>query len=562
MHKTNLHFPLLNWKYFLHFIPVALSIVIALLWIYWPGLTDAYDFHDSFYTYAYTNKEVCNAHPQTGYYLYIGRPLLNLINCFMIAGQIDTLQDTVFVRAIAFLLLTASMIMVATLIRAMGYNRLTATVIAIGLGSLPGMQLFIFMTLASTILWTLPPILAASAVFFYARHSLFSLFNNFSSALIKALLLLLVSAFLLFIASLIYQQTSSLFFLFTGLMCLSPKIIVSPHKALTLMGAALLVYALHGLVYLAVFHQFILPEALSLLKMTLEEAQGERYDVVVSSDLFGKLQFLMTNLFVKGLRLWTIGEGHPFTQLVAISFFLSIIFWVLYAFNQAKTVNKAQPQPWYKSPQIVIITTLSLIIATLVLVNAPNLIAQTSSATSRHTLIFQATIIALIVAGAQQFWSLKKYAVTKQALVSSVVAMAVTGAVSARHNFDFNMSGIAKKEIAYIQKALTPHMANLPERIIVIQPNVFTLTLAGDAKDTFDENGALTTRFWQDVRWITLAAYLDLGGDRRLFPKIEAIHPGEMKQNPGKEKALVIDMRKLVYDILDKRFDITGPFAQ
>src|SRR5687767_7061148 len=57
--------------------------------IYLPGLIRTFDYHDSFYYFAYVDHLNCAAHPQAPYQLFAGRPLLVLLNC-AVAGMIDT----------------------------------------------------------------------------------------------------------------------------------------------------------------------------------------------------------------------------------------------------------------------------------------------------------------------------------------------------------------------------------------------------------------------------------------------------------------------------------------
>ena len=523
----------------------ACVLLLALLWVYFPGLGVAYDFHDSFYSYVDTEGK-CSLHPQWNYFFYMGRPLLALINCVAVTDPIDTLQDTVFIRLQSFFVLSLSALAVMLLIQCIGYSLVLALAVALGLASLPSMQLFIYMTGASGVLFSIPFVLLA--VFFFVRWVEFCVLNSNSKYKFKSILyLFLVSVFLMF-SSLIYQQMSSLFFVFVCLLCLSPKYSLTSRNIFYILLFSIAAYGIHGIVYLIAHNHIILPYAMHL--MGLEQLQGQDYDVVVSYDFTGKISFFFTDLLQKGLHLWSIDYAHPMIQISAWLLPLSILFWCMAIVNRSISVISNARLIQVLNAGLVTLVVISL---SLILTNAPNLVADFSSVTVRHLIAFQALIIAIICIGLTQLSEIKF--IKKHAagiMVCLVFAFISTGLMQARQNFDINMSGLARQEITYIRDAIAPRMNALPERIVVIQPHVQSLALSDHLPDIHDESGRLTTHYHQDVRWIVLAAFLDLGGERNQLPHVEVLPCCSVIPVFG-AKDLVIDMRIFAENILQKR---------
>ena len=535
----------------LDFLRISFSIVIVfliLLWVYWPGLGVAYDFHDSFYTYM-NEKETCSLHAQWSYFFYIGRPLYALINCFSVSDVINVLQDTVIIRVFSFLILVGSTLGIFFLIRYLQYDLISSIIVAVSLTTLPGMQIFINMTQASPVLWSIPFILLAIVCLILWVQCCSLNIDNHKNLLKSMWFLFLISVFLI-ISSLIYQQFSSLFFIFLCLICLSPRYSSFSNRVFFLFLFGVISYGIHGVLYLIVHNSFILPYALNLMGTTLDQAQGKPFDVVISSDPIGKIEFLFTDLLEKGLRLWSMSNRHPMIHVTIFLLPLSILFW------SVALVSKAKSTILGISPMQVMglgVGSLLVIFLSLILVNVPNLIAGSSSIAGRHVIAFQGMIIVIICIGIAQIseiYFVKKYA--GKILGGVIFSFISVGLIQAKQNFDINMAGLAQKEIAYIRDALAPRMAELPERIVVIQPHVQSLALVDGLIDIDDESGKLTTHYPQDVPWIVLAVFLDLGGRRDQFPRVKAFSCCSSMPAFGSGD-LVIDMRVFSQNILNER---------
>lgn len=533
----------------------GIALVFALLWVYWPGLGVAYDYHDAFYSYAYENKS-CGAHPQWIYFLYTGKSLFSVIHCLTVESVIYELKDTIIVRAFTFFTLVLSAIWMLFIIRSMGYGLLSATIVALGVSTLPGIQLFLNLTQAYPVFLTIPLVLLSIHLFKKGKNYFLSVFS-FRGNRLRIIFFVFLASTPLLISSLIYQQTSSLFFLFICLLCLSPKSHYQLKDAFILLGFGILVYGLHGLVYLLIHNYIVLPYALLLMGKTLEQVQGLPFHVAVSYDFLGKIEFLFTDLLSKGLRLWSIDYVHPITQIILILFPVGMIAWCVSKIKESK-VNLLDGN--YKKVLILVFGYFLVISVCLILTNAPNLIAKSSSLTGRHVIPFQGLIIVVICVGITQFAT---HGLSKNfnntIFVSIVVLFIGTGVMQARQNFDLNMAGLAQKEMTYIRNSLVPRMHDLPSRIIVIQPHVTSLALANDFTDTHDENGKLTTNYPQDVPWIVLAAFLDLGGQRSQFPQVEVLECCSPIPDVSSED-LIIDMRVLAQEILHKRIGFLGTY--
>ncbi len=545
-HLMNAHHTVISQTVF-----VGIILVLVLLWVYWPGLNAAYDYHDAFYMYTSSDKS-CSLHPQWAYFNYLGRPLYALMTCLTTIGVSDTLQYSIIVRVIAFFILALSALWIYFLIRSIGYTTTVSVVIAIGIVTLPGIQLFVHLTQTVPILLSIPLVLLAANLFAKWEDRFLSIFDggkNFFGPILPISMISLI----LIICSLIYQQLSSLFFLFICLLCLSPKHPASLKRMFLLLGFGVIAYGIHGLIYLVLHNQFILPYALSLMGKTLSQMQGQPYDVAVSLDFLGKIQFLFTGLLQKGLRLWSIDYSHPITQVTVWLLPATILAWCISATKQIAETRQAL---------IIGLGSLAVIFLSLILVNVPNLMAaHASSIAGRHVIAFQGLIIAIICIGITQI-PINRLNVksANTLLVCIIFAFISTGVMQARQNFDLNMAGLAQKEIAYIRNALAPAMPELPKRIVVIQPHVTSLALADGLTDIQDENGRLTTMYPQDVPWILLAVFLDLGGQRDQFPPVEVI--GCCSSVPASSPDdLVIDMRIFAQNMLQRRIGFHGEYS-
>jgi len=530
------------------------AIIVILLWTYWPSLYAAYDYHDSFYSFVSTTKNVCRGQPQHAFFFFLGRPLYALLNCYTVSAFIYSIDDTIFVRGLNFLVFLASALFAYDLLRRVSISALPAAAIVVCGFTLPGFQLFIFVTQAGPILWSLPFIFLAVAIFIASGERLERFWSSLKDFALVSLAVVL-SGISLIIASMVYQQTTSLFFIFLCLYCLHRLPRVSPGTLATIFAVGVAAYGFHGILYIIIHKLYILPIGLEYMGKSAESMAADARNVAFTVDIRGKLAFIWNFLLPKGTRLWTVGIGHPLAQLVTWSTPIALILWVTAAVNTKSGQHAGEDRK--TTSWLSWLIAFVILLLTLVFVNAPNLVAQGSSIAMRHVLPFHFMIVTVLIMGAWGAFQLFGNRGTTIA-VGVAVGLSLFAAMETRANLDRNMAGLAIAEFKYIKDAIAEKSPTPPKRILVIQPTVQSLALAPDLIDTYDEIGKLTTMYWQDVRWIVLAAGMAAGIERGKIPAAETATPEEAEAARSNPEALIIDMRKFAWSIINRRLGVSG----
>jgi hypothetical protein len=290
-----------------------------------------------------------------------------------------------------------------------------------------------------------------------------------------------------------------------------------------------------------VLHRLVvLPYALKLLGQTEEMMMGDERFVAFSSDIFQKLQ-LFISLTTKTLDLWQVGGGP------AIGVLVGILATVLLSVRFILDVHSRKNAPGWTFA----IERLAVVLALLVLANAPILLAQGNSTFYRHLVAYQWLVVFLIVLTARGIALELGARRTEYALTGGVLACAVLAGLYSHWNLSRNVVAPNAAEFRYLTKRLFESRDRLPTDIVVIQPDVKNLGAYEEYSGLGDEFGKITTMYWQDTPWIIQAALKELALPRESVRSVKVVQPAANLQLPS--DVLVIDMREFVRQYLPQR---------
>lgn len=535
-----------------------IGIFAGLTWVYWFGLFVAYDYHDAFYVYAVEQKNSCSQHPQWGYFFYIGRPLYAVLNCYFVDMNIYAMSDTVFVRQMAFALLCGSAMATHLLISRIGYGFTVSLSVAFAVGTLPGVQLFLFLTPANTIFFSLPCVLAASLLFYELTRVTRNIWSFRPLIITTALSGGVVICLLL--GSLIYQQFSSLFFVFAGLCVLSRRGMQSITHACAVMMLATLLYALHGVFYLYIFDAYVFPYYAEFVGPDHLARDAETFGITATSQPLQKIAYMFITAIPVAMQLWAAGSGFALSSVVWLALLISgaAWLWTMLKSDDQVFMRDRVTGDWSNMRSNVtalarVVLTLTILIGIMVLANTPNLISDASSTRTRHLFVLQVMIVAIIASGIERYSYRFMTQANRGYVLGSLAALIFAGMMISKHHYTHNFVNLATAEFNYVRAEMLPAAQGDIETVSFIVPDVRSLALAPSSRSAEDEFGKLTSMFPQDVPWFLLAAHLANGGARETFPSVTVLTKGENFASTPQPKNLQIDMRTLVGQILHER---------
>jgi hypothetical protein len=221
---------------------VQIVILVASIYlIYSPILIYTFDYHDSFYVFAYSDHSVCSHHPQYASFIFFGRPLYAFVNCLVVAQLIDTLQDATLVRWIALMIISGVAVWFYHILRFHKLADLIALVTSILVFILPGVQFITYLTQATPIIYAFPAIFLAYYLFNTFMLSLETRAKWRSGIMLAGCIVLLI------VASTIYQQLTPLFFVLVFLSIFKMTYVERSIMRRYISGS-ILAFILHGVV--------------------------------------------------------------------------------------------------------------------------------------------------------------------------------------------------------------------------------------------------------------------------------------------------------------------------
>jgi hypothetical protein len=491
-------------------------------------LTHVFDYHDSFYFFAYANHFSCRAHPQFAFFFLVGRPFYAYLNCFF-GALITTLQHAVVVHAIGVMIAVLSAIWIVRVLRELGMPVMVATVAACALVWLPGFQFFIAMTQATSIVFALPLVVLAFVELRVGSAALDRMDLRLASRhLTYSTLWLLVGAE-------IYQQMASLIFcfVFAAVWKLGPDL---RRGGRVLIASSIGVFGVQGVLYVLTYYAVTARVFSRMTGQTLAEASAvdSTREIVLSADVGAKLH-LLYELTPNSFALWFVGAPVAFYGTVAA--LCAIAVFTGFILDIRTSGKRPDPMAWAFAFE-----KLTWLGGLVLLVNAPNLVAKSDSLLLRHMVPYQWLIVLLLLSTGWRLAAAIAGAAAYRVGAAALACFAVVGLGSASWNLYRNMVVPNAGEFRFIQQALGDYVPTASAPACVIQPDVVNVGAFDHAQSRMDEFGKLTTMFPQDVPWIVSAAVKSRTG--QINGNSRVLKPAELptKFNCG----VVIDMRRYV----------------
>jgi hypothetical protein len=508
------------------FIAIACAVLVAAPFI--SALTHVFDYHDSFGFYAYQNHLDCRQHPQFNSFFLFGRPLYAYLNCFL-GTFITNVQDAIIVRAIGLSVEIASVIWIARILRGSGMPAMVAIVAACALIWLPGFQFFTAMTQATCIVFSLPLVVLA---FVELRAGCAALQRRDADGASNHLLF---SVLALLIAANIYQQITSLIFclVFATVWQYGPKL----RKAGRLLIAGSIgVFGVQGIVYLLTYRFITAHLFFRYTGQSVAEASAGDHarDIALSTDIGAKLH-LFYALTPNSFGLWLAGPPVAFYMAVIVLSAAAVCTCFILDLRADREHSKRMSWAFAFEK-------LTWLAALVLLANAPNLVAKSSTLALRDVLPYQWLIVLLFLSTG---WRVAEAVggVAAHRIAAVVLGFfTAIGVCASSWNLYRNFVMPSAGEFRFIQKSLGDYVPTATAPVCVIQPGVLNVGALAHPETQVDEFGKLTTMFPQDVPWIVSAAVKSrtgqINGNSRVLKPAES----PAKFNCG----VVIDMRRYV----------------
>jgi hypothetical protein len=508
------------------FIFLACGALVAIPFL--SALTHVFDYHDSFYFFAYDHHMQCWRHPQFNSFFLVGRPLYAYLNC-LLSGLVRTLPQTIFVRLIGLAVCIGAAGWIVRVLREEGMPALVAVVAACSLIWLPGFQFVIAMSQAEPVVFTLP---LAILAFVELRSGLDTLNRSGFRAASRSFIL---TSLYVLIAAEIYQPMSSLFFclVFAATWHLGPSLL---NKGRLLIAGSIAVFAVQGVLYLLSFKLVVAPLYTHFTHRTVAEANAidSSRDIAISTDIFGKLEFLYDAMTPNSFSLWLAGPPYPVyaTVLALTALAVGAAFVLdLHAARQA-TIWRQWAFAFEK---------LIWLGALVLLVNAPILLPKTGTIALRAEIPYQWLIVLVLLSSGWRVVEAIGSAAAFRIGQGALFCFAAIGIVAASWNLHRNFVLPNAGEFSFVRQALGDYLPTESAPACVIQPGM--LNVGSLAEEHFemltDEFGKLTTMFPTDVPWIVSAVVKSR--TRRLNSNTRILKPDEPPADLN--CGVVIDMR-------------------
>ena len=506
------------------FLAAVCTVLVATPYI--SALTHIFDYHDSFFFYAYENHLRCGDHPQFNFFFLVGRPLYAYLNCYL-GALVTRLQDAAIIRAIGVAVLIISAIWIAGVFAKIGMPAMLAAVAACALIWLPGFQFFVGVTQATPIVFSLPLVVASFVELDAGCAALDRRAIGFAS------LHLMLSTLFLLVAAQIFQQMTSLIFcfVFAAIWHLGSEF---RKSARVLIAGSIVVFGIQGLLYLVTYHTITAPIYTLLANQTLAEAStvDSTRDIALSTDIGAKLH-LLYELTPGSFALWLAGPPAAlYGTVIALSLAAVLA-------SVALDVRIGRNRPIF-ARWVFPLEKLVWLGGLILLVNAPNLVAKTNSLFLRHMIPYQWLIILLLLSTGWRLAGAFGGVAVHRLAVAALTCFAAIGVGTASWNLYRNLVLPNAGEFSFIQGALGGYEPTEAAPACVFQPGVSNVGALAHPETQIDEFGKLTTMFPQDVPWIISAAVASYTGE--LNGNARVLDPAE---SPTKfHCGAVIDMRR------------------
>ena len=415
---------------------------ILLGYVYASTLINVFDYSDSFYHYL---DLTCQDHPQWLYMLMIGRPIYNFISCPVWSQFIPTPADAYKARLIGLTILILCATYVSRLTTRRGVNFGISTLLACAMFALPGYLVFVNATSDFANIFTLPAVIGAFHFTLKVTQSAKSKF------LVVGYLIL--SAALLLIAMLIYQQLTPIFFVLIAIV-----IILNPSKyeSRRLLLGGICAFALAGLLYLVLHKVVLIPFVESIMHSSINTMYpDDTYEMSIKFSPILSLFHLLGNS-PRVFSLWFMNLAEPLWLLFLIIFLFSITLFV---------VGESNPiyLSYYLFERVIYLITL------IVLVNTTTLLTAEPSAPQRHCIPYMSFIVVVIVlqmhVAQQRFTWLKKLSAT---ITFLLIFLLGSGLGYSSWNLKRNLVDPNTEEYAFVMQAVQAYDTTVRPRICFI----------------------------------------------------------------------------------------------
>jgi hypothetical protein len=515
------------------FLAAACAVLVTLPYI--SALTHVFDYHDSFYVFSHKHHLSCDRHPQFYSFFLIGRPLYAYLNCYF-GTLITSLHDAILVRAIGLMVVISCAIWIIRVLRDVGTPGIVAMVAACALIWLPGFQLFIAMSQAAPILFTLPlgilsfVELRAGCAAINRRHT-WPASHHFVFSILSLLL-----------ATQIYQHMTSLIFcfVFAAVWPMGPK---SRQSGRQLIAGSIGVFGAQGILYLLVYHAIIAPFFTQLSGLTLAEASASDHarDIAISTNISAKLDLLYA-LTPNTFALWLAGPPVAFYGAVIGLAVASVV--AVFILDVGNGRYQADSPSWAFAAE-----KLAWLVVLALLVNAPNLIAKNYTLALRGEVPYQWLIVLLLLLTGWRLANALGGTVAHRVAGTALASFTTIGLCTASWNLYRNLVLVNAGEFRFIQQELRDYIPTKAAPACVISPGLSNVGAMSHPETQTDEFGKLTTMFPQDVPWIISAAVADYTGELNGYAIV--LDP---KESPAKfHCGVVIDMRRYASQLAQLR---------
>lgn len=359
----------------------ALSLVTYFA-VFSPVLLLPIAYHDDLNFFAMGLSDEFFKHPQSVYHTIYGRPIAAIILNLLIPA-IDTVSSLGGVRFFGIIILSVISSSFALYLNSLKLKPTVSFLISTSIFLLPGVLFFIFMVQA---LHNIIPLLFTFLAAILSLNAFSAEQSKKNQSYITKYFLLLLSFLLVLISLFIYPGTSTFFvvpliarILFSGIVNFEKE------KKQILLSTAPFVMACFTFY---VTQRFIISKIMKSAFPTqfshLSEIFGGRSVFSLSSDLLYKVDFLIDEIFVRGLNLWNIYILHE------VAFFVFACIFISLSIALTKFILNGQRVVFLFS----LAGVLSLLLAFSV---APQLVASQANPMFRTLVPFSASIILFLV---------------------------------------------------------------------------------------------------------------------------------------------------------------------